>query len=278
MTTASDPRLRLARKVLGDVRVIDEPGLPRRLLHVVDARGRHHIVKQHHDATRFGQETRAYATYLADMRDITACLVSQDADSRTLLLSYLPGKDCDAPGIAPNQRSMVHYRAGAALRRLHDSSGASHGELVGSGLAERMRWWTERADHAGLISRDERCQLLAWALRLSTTEMETSICHLDYQPHNWRLHNDAVYVVDFEHTRPDARVRDFARLEHRHWIHHPHLRNAFFSGYGRMPSDAEQQLLRLFGALEAVTALVRGHEKRDTDLAAHGRTLLNRLS
>jgi Ser/Thr protein kinase RdoA (MazF antagonist) len=83
--------------------------------------------------------------------------------------------------------------------------------------------------------------------------------------------------VDFEHCRPDARVRDFARLEHRHWTGQPHLRDAFFAGYGRLLSDAEQQLLRLFGAIEAVTALVRGHETGDAELSAHGRALLTRL-
>lgn len=278
MRAVEDPRLHLARKAVGEAQVVDEPRLPRRLLLVVDSCGRRYVAKQHRSSERFEQEVRAYTTYLATMRDITAGLVAHDPSSHTLLLSYLPGIDCDGTGLTSSERSLSHHRAGAALRRLHD--GVPHGqtELVGSGLADRMRQWTRRADHAGIISHDERRRLHAWALQLSSTPMEGSICHLDYQPRNWRLHHDGVFVVDFEHCRPDARVRDFARLEHRHWARHPQLRNAFFSGYGRLLSDAEQQLLHLFGAIEAVTALVRGHETADADLSTHGRAILTRLS
>lgn len=275
MTVTDDPRLRLAHQALGQVRLVDQPERSRRLLHVVDSHGRRYVVKQHDDAGRFGHELRAYGSYLVRMRDITPTLVAQDAASRTLLLSYLPGRDCD--GITLKDQPLMHFRAGAALRRLHDSSPTSRTDLVGSGLAERMRQWIKRADHAGVVSKDERRWLLLSALRLFTTVMEGAVCHLDYQPRNWLLHHDELFILDFEHARPDARVRDFARLQHRHWAHHPRLRPAFLSGYGRALTDAEEELLHLFAALEAVTALVRGHETGNSELAAHGRALLNRL-
>jgi hypothetical protein len=278
MSGIEDPRLRLAAETVGEVRIISEPGLPRRLLLVADWSGRRYVVKQHRSAERFAQEIRAYATYLTSLRDLTAELVAHDPSSRTLLLSYVPGDDCDSPALTSAERSLSHHRAGAALRRLHDATPEEQAELPGSGLADRMHQWTRRADDAGIVSRDERRLLHAYALRLSSTAMEGSICHLDYQPRNWRLHRDALFVVDFEHCRPDARVRDFARLEHRHWVGQPHLRDAFFTGYGRLLSDAEQQLLHLFGAIEAVTALVRGHETGNAELSAHGRALLTSLS
>lgn len=278
MTACDDPRLRLARKVLGEIDVINEPGLPPRLLNIVDSRGCRYVVKQHQDAGRFAQEVRAYITHLSEMRDITASLVAHDVESRTLLLSYLPGRDCDGISVSPEEGALVHHRAGAALRRLHSSSPESRTGVVGSDIAGRMGEWIARADQAGIVPLDDRRRLHTYALRLSTTAMEGAICHLDYQPRNWRLHRDELFIVDFEHTRPDARVRDFARLEHRHWARHPALRSAFFTGYGRALSDAEEDLLRLFGALEAVTALVRGHEIGDTALFTHGQALLRRLT
>ncbi|WP_037911772.1 phosphotransferase [Actinacidiphila yeochonensis] len=277
MTAVEDPRLRLAADVVGEVQAINGPDLPRRLLLVADSSGRRYVVKQHRSAHRFTQEVRAYTTYLTSLRDLTAELVAHDPSSRTLLLSYLPGDDCDSPTLTSAERSLSHHRAGAALRRFHDAVPQEQAELAGSYLADRMRQWTRRADQAGIISLDERRHLHAFALRLSSTAMQGSICHLDYQPRNWRLHRDEFFIVDFEHCRPDARVRDFARLEHRRWTGQPHLRDAFFAGYGRLLSDAEQQLLRLFGAIEAVTALVRGHETGDAELSAHGRALLTRL-
>lgn len=277
MTAVEDPRLRLAAETMGEVQVINEPDLPRLLLLVADSSGRRYVVKQHRSAERFAQEVRAYTTYLTSLRDLTAELVAHDPSSRTLLLSYVPGDDCDSPVLTSAERSLSHHRAGAALRRLHDAVPQEQAELAGSYLADRMRQWTRRADHAGIISRDERRHLHAYALQLSSTVLEGSICHLDYQPRNWRLHRDEIFIVDFEHCRPDARVRDFARLEHRRWARQPELRDAFYSGYGRLLSDADQQLLHLFAAIEAVTALVRGHETGDAELSAHGRALLTRL-
>ena len=278
MTACDDPRLGLARRVLGKIDVTNEPGLPPRLLKVVDSPGHRYVVKQHQNAGRFAQEVRAYTIHLRQMRDITATLVAHDAESRTLLLSHLPGRDCDDLSVPPEDAALVHHRAGAALRRLHDSSPENRTNLVGPRLAGRMHEWIARADRADILSPDDRRRLRAYALRLSTTAMEGAVCHLDFQPRNWRVQHDELFIVDFEHTRPDARVRDFARLEHRHWTGHPALRSAFFAGYGRPLSTSEQDLLHLFGALEAVTALVRGHENGDTELFKHGRALLRRLA
>jgi hypothetical protein len=278
MINLDDPRLHLARQTVGAVRIIAEPNLPPRLLHVVDSRGRPYIAKRHADAQRFDQELRAYTTYLAVLRDTTPRLIAHHSSSRSLLLSMVPGRDCDGLTAGSDHQSHAHHQAGAALRRLHDCAADMPPGPVGPRLAERTRQWTNRADQAGLLSTAERHHLHSTALQLSGTAMDSTVCHLDFQPRNWRLNADGrFYILDFEHTRPDARVRDFARLEHRHWAYQPHLREAFFAGYGRSPSSADQQLLQLFGAIEAVTALVRGHETDDPALSAHGRTLLTRL-
>ncbi|MEV8626947.1 hypothetical protein [Streptomyces sp. NPDC051079] len=75
--------------------------------------------------------------------------------------------------------------------------------------------------------------------------------------------------------RPHPRL---ARLEFRRWQAAPNLRTAFFAGYRQPLNDTEQRLLESFGAIEAVTALVRGYEQDDPALSAHGRTVLARLS
>ncbi|MGA5506944.1 phosphotransferase [Streptomyces umbrinus] len=127
------------------------------------------------------------------------------------------------------------------------------------------------------MSTSERRWLLHSATRLGDSSMDSSICHLDYQPRNWLVAPGRFWVCDFEHTRRDARVRDFARLEYRRWQAIPRLREAFFDGYGAQLTGIEQQLLELFGAIEAATALVRGHEQDDGALRAHGRSVLARL-
>ncbi|MEU8269698.1 hypothetical protein AB0B89_21390 [Sphaerisporangium sp. NPDC049002] len=84
-------------------------------------------------------------------------------------------------------------------------------------------------------------------------------------------------MLDFEHARLDARVRDFARLEHRRWKLSPHLRREFFAGYGQPPHEEEHDLLARLGVIEALTALVRGHERGDSQLVAYGRTLISQF-
>jgi thiamine kinase-like enzyme len=109
--------------------------------------------------------------------------------------------------------------------------------------------------------------------------MEVRFCHLDFQPRNWIVDdNGTVRLIDFEHARPDARIRDMARLAHRYWPHRPDLCQAFVRGYGTSLSEQERTLLYHFGALEAATALVRGRDTDDADLVMHGRALLDRLA
>jgi thiamine kinase-like enzyme len=141
-----------------------------------------------------------------------------------------------------------------------------------------MCWWSERAYTMSLISRAEQRALHVLADTLATIPIERTTCHLDYQPPNWILRPDHhISVVDFEHTRPDARIRDLTRLAHRHWNRDPRLREVFLAGYGHPPNTAEADLLDRFAVLDALTALVRGHESADLNLIEHGRTLHTHL-
>ena len=51
----------------------------------------------------------------------------------------------------------------------------------------------------------------------------------------------------------------------------------FLGGYGRPPSPAEDRLTWHLGALDALTALARGHENADPELVAIGRDTLRQL-
>lgn len=154
---------------------------------------------------------------------------------------------------------------------------AAGGGAIGAELAGRLEAWVERGDRADLLSAVERRRLLSVASQLSGTRMDSAVCHLDYQPRNWLIGDEGFWICDLEHMRRDARVRDFARLEFRRWQAAPRLRDAFFTGYGAHLTSTDQRLLESFGAIEAITALVRGHEQGDHALSAHGRTVLSRL-
>ncbi|MET8048525.1 phosphotransferase [Streptosporangium sp. NPDC005286] len=278
MIAVEDPRLTFARQALGPISSVPMPGLPSHLLALVDARDVLHVVKRHTDDGRFRQEAHAYITVVPHLGDHAPKMVAADPVTRSLLLTLLSGQSAvDLPPCSQAERDAYHS-AGTTLRALHQVVPAESEDAIPAYLAGRTRWWTGRAHTAGLISVGERRTLLAHADALAIAVMDGAICHLDYQPRNWLVGSDGVVrVLDFEHARLDARVRDFARLEHRHWRLNPHLRETFFDGYGRPPDETERDLLIRFGVIEALTALVRGHESGDPQLAVHGRTLLDQL-
>jgi len=102
--------------------------------------------------------------------------------------------------------------------------------------------------------------------------------HFDFQPRNWVTDRDgALRVIDFEHARIGLQARDFTRLHFRYWASRPQLRDAFFDGYQRRPTAAEQQAVINCGAIDALTALARGTQTGDSTLVSHGRATLARL-
>lgn len=277
ITSLGDPRLDLARIVVGAVTIRPEPHLPAHLLHLVDAHGTGYYAKQHHQPGRFAQEVHAYTRWTHHLAATTPTLLAHHEGSRTLLLTEAPGIAVTAlpPGHPDELR--IHHTAGAALRALHAATLTPAAPELGQRLAQRLTGWAERAHHAGLTSPAGQAFLLATAADLAGTELDGAVCHLDYQPRNWNWSPQAgLALVDFEHMRPDARLRDLARLHHRLWPTAPNLRDAFHQGYGP-PTTAETAVLHTFGAYEAATALVRGHETGNTELHHYGETLLDQL-
>ncbi|AJT68613.1 hypothetical protein T261_7011 [Streptomyces lydicus] len=278
MSTAhADPRIQLARHTVGTVTIVADPTLPPHLLQLVDSRGNTYFAKQHRSQARYVQETQAYLTWRRHLQDHAPELVGHQDSTHTLLLTAVPGRSGDALLPGSDEEERAHHDAGAALRGLHHATNRRGTGDMGAALADRLRSWVARADSTDLLSGTQRSLLLQTADELAGTSMDSAICHLDYQPRNWHV-GDGFWAFDFEHMRRDACIRDFARLEFRHWQAAPRLRAAFFTGYGSRLTDTEQRLLKHFGAIEAVTAIVRGHEQGDAVLSAHGHTVLAQLS
>ncbi|MFE7318553.1 aminoglycoside phosphotransferase [Streptomyces sp. NPDC057555] len=276
-TTNEDPRIAFARHTVGPVSVVDTPNLPPRLLQLVDTRGNTYVAKQHGSQARYVQEAQAYMSWRRYLKDHAPELVARQDSTHTLLITAVPGHNGDALLPGSDEEARAHHDAGAALQVLHHATRRRATAGTGAALADRLRSWAARADQASLLSYAERMLLLRTADELAGSRMDSAVCHLDYQPRNWHVGN-GFWTYDFEHMRRDARIRDFARLHFRRWQEAPRLREAFFTGYGSRLTDAEQRLMDRFGAIEAVTALVRGHEQDDVALSTHGRTVLSQLN
>ncbi|WP_330300611.1 phosphotransferase [Streptomyces sp. NBC_00503] len=254
-----------------------DPLLPPRVVRVMDADGRHFVAKQHTEHDRYSGEIHAYRTWGTHLNGHAPRLVGRHDATRALLLTALAGVRADTVAPGSPEEELAHHEAGHVLGKLHRATSMPQGGAVGAALAQRLHGWIERALHSDLISRAEHNLLNRHAAILGNSLMDSAVCHLDYQPRNW-LVGDAFGIYDFEHMRRDARIRDFARLEFRRWQAAPHLRTAFLDGYGRRLTDTERRLLESFGAIEAATALVKGHKENDLALSTHGRTVLSRLA
>ncbi|MFG1697228.1 NAD-dependent epimerase/dehydratase family protein [Nonomuraea sp. NPDC049309] len=277
-STDRDP-LALARRHLGPVTALPCPDLPSHLRLLAADDGQRYMLKRHTAHERFHAEAHAYSTWVPSLGDHAPSLIHADRDSLSLLLTVIPGQRATQLIEGSPAEQQAHRSAGRVLRMLHQVPPGPHTDTdVPAYLAERVRWWAARAHSAALITASELRVLHAWADQMATETLETSVCHLDYQPRNWIVRADGrIGVLDFEHTRLNARIRDFSRLEHRYWRRNPRLRTAFFDGYGHSLDSAEEQLLERFRLKEAVTALVRGHETGNAELLAHGRALISDL-
>ncbi len=275
ITAFDDPRLGLARLAVGAVTVLPDPALPARILHLADSQGTDYYAKQHQHPARFVQELRAYQLWTRHLAAATPRLIAHHEQTLTLLISAVPGLRGDTLAPGSDAEGQAYRDAGAALRALHDATATPAHQDLGRKVASRLRHWADRAHQAALTTPAARAYLLAAAHDLADAALQGAVCHLDYQPRNWCAGTDFA-VLDFEHMRPDARLRDLARLHHRIWPSAPHLEAAFHEGYGR-PTEQDFDILRGLGAYEAATALVRGHECGDAELTGHGRTLLDQL-
>ncbi|MER5970330.1 phosphotransferase [Streptomyces sp. NPDC002055] len=276
-TVADDPRIQLAHDFLGAVEVVPDLLLPLRVVRVVDAGGRHFVAKQHAEQDRYARELHAYRTWGTHLNGHAPTLVGRHDATRTILMTALAGNRADTVAPGSPEEELAHHEAGHVLGALHRATSMPRGGAVGVVLAQRLQGWIDQAVQADLINTAERNLLNHHAAVLDNSLMDSAVCHLDYQPRNW-LVGDAFGICDFEHMRLDARIRDFARLEFRRWQAAPHLRTAFLDGYGRPLNGSERHLLESFGAIEAATALVKGHKENALTLSAHGRTVLSRLT
>ncbi|MFE6287836.1 NAD-dependent epimerase/dehydratase family protein [Streptomyces sp. NPDC057877] len=237
-----------------------DPTLPSRVLRLVNADGNEFFAKQHSERDRYLRELHAYLVWGAHLIGHAPRVVGRQDTTCTLLLTAVPGVRARVVAPGSSEEEQLHYEAGRVLAKLHHPTSVPRTGAVGTELAQRLRDWTARAERADLISTVEVDRLNHHADVVANTLLDSAVCHLDYQPRNWLL-GDSFGLCDFEHMRRDARIRDFARLEFRRWQAAPSLRTAFFAGYGRPLNDTEQRLLESFGAIEAVTALVRGQRR-----------------
>ncbi len=107
--------------------------------------------------------------------------------------------------------------------------------------------------------------------------MPLGYIHGDNQPRNWLWSRQRLALVDFERTRPAARVQDLVLLAVTEWLDHPDRERAFLQAYGRDLTGAERHALCCLAAIDAVNCLAWGPDNGHPEVTARGRQTLDRL-
>jgi hypothetical protein len=237
-----------------------------------DDHGRDYVAKRHTSLEKHRREVHAYRRWAPVLGSGAARLLTADTAAMTILVTALPGSPAE-----DRDNHTAHRQAGTLLRLLHDAEPPRPMPGFQDWLDSRIHRWREQA--AVLLASWE-ARLVDWHLSAlhALGTPPGGPCHLDYQPRNWLLDQaGTLRVVDFEHSRTGLQARDFVRLHFRCWASRPGLRDAFFDGYGRRLTEEETHTVRHCGAIDALTALVRGTQTGDAMMTAHGRATLRHL-
>lgn len=234
---------------------------------------RQYVVKRHTSQDKHDREIHAYRHWTAALGSAAPELIAADPRTRTIITTALPGV---GPGTG-TPAATAHHRAGTLLRQFHAAEPPRP-------LPEYRTWLQGRAEHwlgkaRPFLAAPALAAVTAHLAALQETAAPAAVpCHLDFQDRNW-LHNQAgnLYLIDFEHARTDHPLRDLVRLRFRTWPGRPDLQDAFLAGYGQDLTADDNRMLLHFGALDAITAIARGHQKGDAHLIESGHATLRQL-
>jgi Phosphotransferase enzyme family len=247
--------------------------LTRAVIRVETASGEEFVVNQHPNRTQHEREVHAYRHWTTVLGASAPVLAAVDEAAMIIAISAVPGASPGLGDLTPD----VYRQVGVLLRRFHQARPSAALPWYGDWPSGRAAHWASRA--APLLTPDDSAVIREHLLAFSHSGILLGgPCHLDFQPRNWLISPAGVVsVIDFEHARTDLPARDLVRLRFRSWPGRSDLRDAFLDGYGRRLRPAEDRLAWHLGALDALTALARGHENDDPALVAAGRDTLHQL-
>ncbi|QDO51657.1 aminoglycoside phosphotransferase family protein [Streptomyces sp. RLB3-5] len=235
--------------------------------------------KLHVGAKLHRREVTAYQKWTVAMGAGRAPeLVAADTQTRTVLITAVPGRGLDSLRLPAEQERAAYEQAGELLARLHT---AAADEPTPEATEEA---WDEAVaqllDRTATYAPEHDLALVRTLAEEAPPSLPQLSQHGDYTPKNWMWDEteQRLRVIDFERAelRPAA-YRDLSRLRYRILRHRPDLDAAFHHGYGRPLTKEEQIACQAYGALDALDSLDWGIKHRDIGLVDEAHTMLENL-
>lgn len=251
------------------------------------AEGRQFYLKRHEERRLYERELHALTDWLPRLpegaRQMTVPPIATADDLDAMIFEAAPGEIVEEADLTANERAAAYQMAGAFAAALHalpcDGCGpvadyeaqmraaaARWLDLPDVGFSDEIRRWADEELHAGG----------------AFEHVEFVPAHMDYSPRNWLIHRDDgalwLHVIDWERARPAPWPEDVQRMAEEHWHADPPMREAFFLGYGRGPSELEERQIRALVLINnALGAIGWGGQRGDTAFVAKGWAILERL-
>jgi aminoglycoside phosphotransferase len=253
-------------------------------------------LKVHQSRLHWQNEVHAYERWACAFGAFAPrLLAARDNAPLALVVSELPGKIMEGLQLPPAQGRTIWRTAGVALAALHQlEAGECFGPCTRDGtcveafpgdardyVSQRFTGQIERAIQAGVVDDSELVTIRAAHDLIPVFEGERPLpCHRDYCAANWLIDAQGSWagVIDFEFAHWDVRVADFSRDPDWSWIRRPDLVAAFFEGYGRSLTAAEEQQLLVAHAEYALGAILWGHEHAFYGFEQEGHAALAHLA
>jgi Ser/Thr protein kinase RdoA (MazF antagonist) len=273
-----------AERILGDGLTFEHRGWNlkvSKVWRVTATDGRACYLKQHEEARLHRQDVHASAAWVPLLPAVAPRLVASDLTLLAALFTEVRGRVMSEVGLTEPDQRVAYRQAGMFARELHS---LPLDIQQPSSPPARMRTRMERSCEEARDLIDG--STLKWALDAigdgSVFDGERLVpCHRDYSPRNWLVDFEGVRlvwgVIDFERGYPDSWLFDVQRMWNDEWVSRPDLKEAFFDGYGRNPTQIEVRQVQLICLRMAIGTVSWATRYGDLPFARWARGAIERL-
>ena len=205
--------------------------------------------------------------------------LAEDESLMAFVMTRVPGESVDEMGMDHPDMPLVFRAAGAFVRCVHEVPIQPQTDAVTYLGDKCKRYLAARPDH---VAKEDT----QWALELiddgrAFEGLPMVLTHSDFSPRNWLWDTTGdqprLGVIDWERTRDDVWIEDAQRMTADHWHGREHLREAYFDGYGRLPTQREFHQLLVLSLVASVASIGWALTHNDPGFAELSRKRIERL-
>jgi hypothetical protein len=280
-----------AERVVGPIAVLEDRsrafGRMSLVWRLETVKGREFYLKRHERRVLYERELLGLG-WLSGLpegaRQMAVPMIATANELDSMIFEAVPGEIVEEAELSSEELHAAYQMAGAFAAALHalpcDGCGPSPG--YEQKLLDQIEDWFELYEGVpGLGDELRRFVLDAVSDGGAFRAAVLVPTHMDYSPRNWLLHREDgalwLRVIDWERARPELWVQDVARMSEDHWQRDPALREAFFLGYVRDPSEIEARQLKLLALANIVPTIGWARAHDDHRFEGWAREVLARL-